>query len=474
MNLFTLQKMAAGGIHDHLGGGFARYSVDTYWHVPHFEKMLYDQAQLAVAYVEAFQITREPLFEIVARDILEYVRRDMTARGGGFYSAEDADSFFEHGKPEHGEGAFYIWSEKEIDEALGAAAEVFKFHYGVQPHGNAPAGSDPHNEFRGRNILIERHTIAESAQRFSTSQDEVRESLAQSRKVLFDTREKRPRPHLDDKIITAWNGLMISAFARAAQVFDSPEYLDAATRAAKFLREELFDASRGVLRRNYREGPSGVDAFAEDYAFFIQGLLDLYEASFETAWLRFAEELQRKQDELFFDEENGGYFSVSGKDPSVLLRMKEDNDGAEPAASSVAALNLLRLGQLRNEPSYRERAEKTIAAFGPQLSRFPSVMPQMLVAQMYASSKPRQIVIAGAPADTGTRALLREVRQRFLPNTTLLLAHESAGQSYLQEKLEALRGMQPVDDHAAAYVCENFTCQAPVTDPAELRELLAP
>src|SRR5207244_1486570 len=213
MDLFTLRKMAAGGMHDHLGGGFHRYSVDRYWHVPHFEKMLYDQAQLASAYLDAFQITQDRQYADAARDILDYVARDITSKDGGFFSAEDADSFFEHGKPEHGEGAFYVWTEKQIDDALGADAAVCKFHFGVQPHGNAPEGSDPQDEFRGKNILIQRHTLAETAKHFKKSDDEIRQSLMRSREKLLTIRNKRPRPHRDDKIIAAWNGLMISAYA---------------------------------------------------------------------------------------------------------------------------------------------------------------------------------------------------------------------------------------------------------------------
>jgi uncharacterized protein YyaL (SSP411 family) len=473
MNLFTLRKMAAGGIHDHLGGGFSRYSVDAYWHVPHFEKMLYDQGQLAVAYVEAFQITRDPLFESVARDILDYVRRDMTSPDGGFFSAEDADSLFEHGKPEHGEGVFYIWTKNEIDGAVGEAAEIFDFHYGVQPHGNAPAGSDPHDEFRGRNILIERHTPAETAARFNETEDEVRQILKQSRQTLFAMREERPRPHLDDKIIAAWNGLMISGFARAAQVLGDATYLESATRSAHFVREQLYDSSAQTLVRNFRGGRSDIAGFAEDYAFVIQGLLDLYEACWDVEWLKFAVVLQQTQDRLFFDEENGGYFSATGDDPSILLRMKEDNDGAEPAASSVAALNLLRLSQVRGDAGYRERAEKTINAFSPQISRFASVLPQMLVAVDRMLGKRRQIVIAGKRCAADTHALIAEVRRHFLPDTALILA-DGDSQSYFGEKLEAIRDMRPIHGKAAAYVCENFACQAPVTEPVALGELLCP
>ena len=487
MTLFTLRKMAAGGMHDHIGGGFHRYSVDRYWHVPHFEKMLYDQGQLAVAYLDAFQITQDRQYEAVARGILDYVARDMTSKEGGFFSAEDADSPAVAGgglaavasakadDPGHGkntEGAFYVWTKKEIDAALGDAAEIFDFHYGVQAHGNAPEGSDPQDEFRGQNILIERHTIAETANHFKKSEDDVRQSLSRSREKLFSIRAKRPRPHLDDKIIAAWNGLMISAYARAAQILDDPRFLESATGAANFVRGHLWDAAKKTLYRSYRDGRGEVEGFADDYTFVIQGLLDLYETSFDIEWLKFAMQLQETQDRLFLDEKNGGYFSTSGKDQSVFLRMKDDNDSAEPAASSVAALNLLRLSQFRDDKQMAERARKTIDAFATTLSHFPSAMPQMLVAVDYSLSKPRQIVIAGKKDSPETKALLKEVHRHFLPKTILILADGAEGQKYLGEKNEAIRAMSMIDGKPAAYVCENFTCKAPVTNPKQLAELL--
>jgi uncharacterized protein YyaL (SSP411 family) len=493
MVLFTLRKMAAGGMHDHIGGGFHRYSVDRYWHVPHFEKMLYDQAQLAVAYLDAFQITKDKQYESVARGILDYVARDMTSKEGGFFSAEDADSPIPvavvydrrsesiqqgdvgaHGAPlqKTAEGAFYVWTKKEVDDALGDSAEVFDFHYGVQAHGNAPEGSDPHDEFRGKNILIERHTVRETAQRFGKSEEEITKSLAQSQKKLFAIRVKRPRPHPDDKIIAAWNGLMISAYGRAAQVLDEPRYLEIAIRAAKFVQSQLYDSSAKILYRNYRSGRSEIEGFADDYAFVIQGVLDLYEASFDIEWLKFAMQLQETQDRLFFDQKNGGYFSTSGKDESVFLRMKDDNDGAEPAASSVAALNLLRLSQILNQEQMAKSARKTIDAFAATVSHFASAMPQMLVALDYSLNKPRQIVIAGKKDAPETKALLNEVHRHFLPTAILLLADGGEGQNYLGGKNEAIRSMTLIDGKPAACVCENFTCKAPVTDPKQLGDLL--
>ncbi len=502
MVLLTLRKMGSGGMHDHIGGGFHRYSVDAHWHVPHFEKMLYDQAQLASAFLDAFQITGDTEFAATARDILDYVRRDMTSPEGGFFSAEDADSpvpvaavydrqdestshakIGAHRAPlqKNAEGAFYVWAKQEIDDALGEDAPVFSFHYGLEKNGNAPAGADPHGEFIGKNILIERHSIAETARFRSTGappvddneENSVERLLAQSRQKLFSIRNRRPRPHLDDKIIAAWNGLMISAFARGAQVLDDASYLETASRAAEFIRANLYDESRKILFRSYREGRGEVEGFADDYAFVVQGLLDLYEASFEAHWLKFALESQRQMDALFWDNENGGYFTVTGRDTNILLRMKEDNDSAEPAASSVAALNLARLAAIRNDTKLLTRAKKTLNAFARQLGHFPSALPQMLVAFDFLEGSPRQIVIAGDSDSPETKALLAEVHRHFLPNKVLLLADGAGGQSYLGETNEAICAMSMMGGKPAAYVCENFACKAPVTDVIELRGMLA-
>ncbi|HYR58056.1 MAG TPA: thioredoxin domain-containing protein, partial [Chthoniobacteraceae bacterium] len=358
MALLTLRKMADGGMHDHLGGGFHRYSVDRFWHVPHYEKMLYDQAQLAASYLDAFQITGDAQYSATARDILDYVRRDLTDKGGGFYSAEDADSLLEHGKPEHREGAFYVWTKDEIVRVLGEdAAAIFNRVFGVEADGNSPAGSDPQGELSGKNTLIRRMTRAEAAKFFGKPEAEIEATLAASRAKLLDARARRPRPHLDDKIITAWNGLMISAFARAAQVLDDPAYLEAAQKSARFIRNELW--KDGSLSRSYRQGAGTVKGFCDDYAFIIAGLLDLYEADFDTGWLQWALELQARQDALFGDE-HGGYFSVAEGDPHILLRMKEDYDGAEPSATSVTVLNLLTLSHLTNDEVFEQAIDRAL------------------------------------------------------------------------------------------------------------------
>ena len=471
MTLHTLRAMAAGGMHDHLGGGFHRYSVDARWHVPHFEKMLYDQAQLAASYVEAFQITREPFYAEIARDILEYVLRDMRGPEGGFYSAEDADSLIEAGKPDHGEGAFYVWTAKQIEE-LGADAAAFNYYYGVEPTGNVAPQNDPQEEFTGKNILFVRNSAVETAKHFQKSESEVLDLLAHARPKLLAARARRPRPSLDDKVLTAWNGLMISAFARAAQALDEPRYVAAAEASANFIRTKLFDSATGRVKRRFRAGEVAVDGFLDDYAFLIQGLLDLYEASFDVSWLTWAVALQEKEDELFWDARGGGYFTTSGQDPSVLVQMREEYDGAEPSPNSVAAMNLLRLAQITDLAACKEKAEKLFAASARRLEEAPEAVPQLVAALEFRLSKPRQIIIVGERDREDTRALLQIVRERFLPNKVLLLVDGDQTRSQLAHWLPIVQGMKPVRGKATAYICENYVCKLPTTDPREVASML--
>lgn len=451
MALVTLRKMAEGGLRDHLGGGFHRYSVDRYWHVPHFEKMLYDQAQLIVSYTEAWQITQEEVFSRIARETTDYVLREMTHVEGGFFSAEDADSLLAHGRPEHAEGAFYVWSQREILEALGGeAGEEFCRHYGVMAGGNSPAESDPQGEFVGKNILIQREP-GDS------------DTLAASRAALFHLRASRPRPHLDDKILTAWNGLMISALAKAGAALQEPSYIAAAARAALFIENHL--SRDGRLLRSWREGASDIPGFAEDYAFLIQGLIDLYEATLEERWLTRAAELQHIQDELFWDEPGGSYFSSPAGDPLIAVRLKEDYDGAEPSANSVSALNLLRLARMIHDDRGEQRARRILAAHRIQIAQAPTAVPQMLVALDLALSAPAQAVIVGRKGSASVDTWLTRLHESFAPRRSILRAGTN---SILTEKNAALAEMAARETPVAAlYLCENFACRTPITDPAE-------
>ena len=474
MVLFTLRQIAKGGIHDHIGGGFHRYSTDADWQVPHFEKMLYNQAQLAAAYLDAWQVTADSFYAEQTRGILDYVLRDMAHPDGGFYSAEDADSLLSPDGEEKAEGAFYLWSEEEIIALLGEKdAAVFNYRYGVESGGNVAPDRDPHNEFSGKNILLARHSVAETVEHFKSNTNETEKILRRSRAKLLTARNKRPRPERDDKVLSSWNGLMISAFARAGRALEKDAYLQAATEAAVFLEENLYNTRSGTLLRFWRDGAGEVEGFVDDYAYLIQGLLDLYEATFEIRWVQWALRLQEKQDELFLDRDRGGYFSVSGRDPNIILRLKEDYDGAVPAPSSVAALNLLRLGQMIGNADYHRQAEEVFKAFSQRLSEMPQSLPQMLAAYDFYLSTPKQIIIAGDAGTDSTLAMLREIYSRYLPNKIVLLADGGQGQTFLAGHLEIFRSFETESGESTAYICENYICKLPTTDVAVVAKLLS-
>jgi uncharacterized protein YyaL (SSP411 family) len=472
MSLHTLRKMAKGGIYDQLGGGFARYSTDENWHVPHFEKMLYDNAQLAVNYLEAYQITHDDDFKRIAQETLAYIQRDMTHPEGGFYSAEDADSLSSVDAKEKTEGAFYVWESSEIPKIIGEkAGAVFAYRYGVQEGGNAT--HDPHGEFVHKNILYLAHSIPETASEYHLSESETTKLLDDAKRKLFDARSHRPRPHLDDKIISGWNGLMISAFAKAYQVLGEASYLESAQRSATFLRKNLYDSKTRELSRRWRDGGHDVQGIADDYAFVVQGLLDLYEADFDPQWLDWATELTEEQNKRFYDVGKGGFFMTAvDQDKHLLMRVKEDSDNVEPSASSVAVLNLLRLAQYIDHKDFLEAAEKTLKAFGTMLKETPRALPQLLVALDFALTEPRQIVIAGNPGAEDTKALFKVLHQHFIPVKIVILADGGPAQKHLAEKLDFIADMRPINSHAAAYVCIHHACKQPTSDPKVFETLL--
>jgi uncharacterized protein YyaL (SSP411 family) len=474
----TLRAMARGGIRDHVGGGFHRYSVDADWRVPHFEKMLYDQAQLVLAYLEAAQATGDDFFATVAEDTLHYVLRDMTDPLGGFYSAEDADSI----PPESAaapdarksEGAFYIWSDAELGSLLGEDVDVARRRFGILPDGNAP--HDPQGEFRGRNLLYIDQSIHDIAARSGRGEDDVVAALGRIHETLFAARASRPRPHLDDKVLTAWNGLMIAACARAARVLPAspaaPRYLAAAQRAAGFIRTHLWSASDARLLRRYRDGEAAIDAYAEDFASLVFGLLELFQSDGDPAWLEWAIALQDRQTALFYDPADGGWFSTTGNDPTVLLRLKEDQDGAEPSAGSLAAHNLITLGHLVGGGSYIEMAERTLGRYGPRAGTAARAIPMMMAALSEWHAGHSQVVIAGDPAGAPTRALNAELSRHYRPFSVIVPLATGPRQSALAQRLPFVAAMTPGSSGAAAYVCQDFTCHAPVGSPEELAEQL--
>jgi uncharacterized protein YyaL (SSP411 family) len=471
MSLKTLRAMAAGGVHDHLGGGFHRYATDAQWRVPHFEKMLYDQAQLAVVYTEAFQITHDDFYAGVARDILDFTLREMRDPAGGFYSALDADSPVARGSTKSGEGVFYVWKAGEIEGVLGPeAAAIFDYRYGVRREGNVAAAQDVEGWLTDRNVLYEEHSTEETAAKFGKPVADIRKLLDDSRKKLFAARAARPRPPVDTKVITAWNGMMISALARAAAVFNEPRYLEAARRAHNLIATRLYTA--GTLKRRYRHGVVGIGGYLDDYAWAIRASLDLYGASFDTKLLGWAVKLQRKQDELFWDAKQGGYFTTTGADKSLLWRSREVYDGAEPAAASVAVLNLFSIWQLTDDKSWKEKADKTLAASAAQLEKSPEATPLLAAALDLQLSQHKQIVIAGDPGGADTRALLDLVWQRFLPNAILFLADGGPSQRELARYLPLVASMTRKQGRATAYICENYVCNLPTADPKVAARLL--
>ena len=473
----TLGGMARGGIHDHVGGGFHRYSVDGEWFVPHFEKMLYDQAQLATCALEAWQASGDERHAWLARDILEYVLRDLTDPAGGFYSAEDADSERE-GAHESVEGAFYVWTLGEARDALGADAAFAASHFGMKPDGNVPRERDPQGEFTGRNILAQVRPLAETAGLSGMEPQAASDLLVSCLARLHAARSRRRRPHLDDKVVAGWNGLMISALAHAsvtpAESLDDrrPAYLAAALRAAEFAERELLDIPGGVPRRSWRRGSGSGPGFAEDCAFLVQAWLDLYGATFDTRWLGRAEGLQEVMDSLFWDPAKGGYFNSAAGAADVVVRLKEDYDGAEPAATSVAALNLFRLSSFTGDDLLRERGRRAIAAFRGRWEEAPHALPQLLCAFESALEPPRHVVLTGDPRSGEFAELAAVVRGRLGPRRTLIALDAPGARAWFSARSPWLATMGGKDKAPTAYVCEEFVCRAPARTPGDLRKAL--
>ncbi|MGD0153657.1 MAG: thioredoxin domain-containing protein [Thermacetogeniaceae bacterium] len=442
----TLQAMYCGGIYDHVGGGFSRYSTDRYWLAPHFEKMLYDNALLALAYLEACQATRNSFYGQVAGEVFTYVLRDMTAPEGCFYSAEDADS-------EGEEGRFYLWTLEQVRQVLGdEEGEFFCRHYDISEAGNFEGRSIP-------NLVHDRAALFGGGPGSKSPWDDER--LLEARRRLFAARSSRIHPYKDDKVLTAWNGLMIAALARGAWVLGEEEYSQAAAKAANFLQRRLKDGSGRLLAR-YRDGQVAYPAYLDDYAFLAWGLLELYRATFDIRYLEQSLALTRQTGDLFHDQQNGGLFFTGRDSEQLPARPKEVYDGAMPSGNSVAALNLLRLARLTGDPALEGQAKEQLEAFAGTVSGYPAGYAFYLCALDFALSEPLEIVVAGQRGTVDTGALLQVLRQAFLPGATVLL--KPPGEE---------GGQEPVSGRAAAYVCRNYACQAPVTDPQALARLLA-
>jgi len=436
MVIHTLEAMARGGLYDQLGGGFHRYSVDAHWTVPHFEKMLYDVAQLARVYLHAWQLRGDPFYRAIVEESLDYVVREMTDPAGGFYATQDADS-------EEGEGSFYLWTPAEIRALLGDQAAPFLAAYGVTEEGN----------FEGRNILELKGSLAE------------RQALAAARRRLLEARQRRPAPRRDEKVLTSWNGLMLAAFAEAARALGRADYRQVAARNADFLLRAL-RLDDGRLLHVWKDGVAKIDGYLEDYAGLIDGLLELYQTTFERRWFDAARELADAMLERF-GAPDGGFFDTSADHEALLVRPRELQDNAVPSGSAMATVALLRLADLAGEPRYSDAALASMRLLLPLLARYPLAFGHWLTGLSYALAHPRQVAIVGFPAVDDTQALLAACRDGYRPHQVVAL-----GAPGDPAPLPLLRGRDLVDGRATAYVCFDATCRPPVHDPAALRDLL--
>ncbi len=460
MATLTLERIAQGGIHDHGGGGFHRYSTDARWLVPHFEKMLYDNALLVMDYLEAYQASGRESFADNARETLRYVARDMTSPEGVFYSATDADSLNPKGERE--EGWFFTWTPAEIEEVLGSQrAGVFKAYYGVTPEGN----------FEGRNILHTPKPAAEAAKELKISSQELASLVATANEELYQARKRRPGPLRDEKVLVSWNALMISAHARAAFVLQDPSYLAQAERAAGFLLSNL--RKEGRLLRSFNAGRAEHNAYLDDYAFLIAALLDLYEAGGKLRWMEEAIRLDQVLFQHYWDKNNGGFFATSDDHEQLIAREKPSYDGAEPSGNSVAVLNLLRLHEFTTDDQYRQRAEQCFKAFSPVFKQAPAALSEMVLALDFHLDTPKEVIIVTPSSREEAEPLLSRLRAAFLPNRVLAVVSQGEELSAHAKVIPLLEGKRAIGGKPTAYVCEQRVCELPTSDPAIFAKQIA-
>jgi uncharacterized protein YyaL (SSP411 family) len=443
----TCRKMANGGIYDQLGGGFHRYTVDAIWLVPHFEKMLYDNAQLARIYLHLFQITKDEFYKRIAVETLEYVKREMLDPQGGFYTAQDADS-------EGVEGKFFVWTPEEVSTVLGAEdAHIFNFYFDVTEHGN----------FEEKNILNVRNSLENSAEQLQISEEKLKEILERGRKLLFEEREKRIKPFRDEKVLTAWNGLMLATFSEASAILDSSEYLEIAKRNADFILENL--QKDDYLLRTFKDGQAKLNAYLEDYANFADGLVELFQVSGDVRYLKEAKRIADLMISEFWDAEDGGFFFTGNNHEELLVRSKDFYDNAAPSGNSAAADVLLKLARLTGDEKYERFATTILRLVAAQIKRYPQAFGRVLSTTEFYLNRTKEIVIIGEKGN----GLEREVWQEFLPDKIVVLSDKIDKDVDI---IPLLQDKNMIDARPTAFVCENFTCQKPATNVEDLRTQL--
>ncbi len=448
----TLEKMANGGIYDHLGGGFHRYSVDDRWLIPHFEKMLYDNALLSRTYFEAYQVNRKDRYRRVAEEILQYVLREMRSPEGGFYSTQDADSEGEEGK-------FYVWSRDQIKKILGKEEGVpFCAYYDVVSQGNFEGGSS---------VLNIASSLEKVSELYGVALPDLEKILKEGRKNLFAEREKRVKPRRDEKILTSWNGLMISSFVDGFRITGNEAYLNAAIGSASFILQRM--KKDGHLMRVFHKGRCQIKGYSEDYAFFIQALIDLYEATFEMDWLKKADDLNQKMIDQFWDKGKGGFFFTGKENESLIARSKSPYDNATPSSNSVAVFNLLRLGYLTGEESLKQKAEQILQLFNNFISKHPTGFMHMISGLSFYFN-PEEIGIIGSKHDPRTQSMLKEIFLTYLPNK--ILNFKEPYETIEGNWFPFLKG-KGIEEAPTVFVCKGFTCFPPVKNEEDLKKLLS-
>lgn len=481
MVTYTLKKMYEGGMYDHLAGGFHRYSVDPYWRVPHFEKMLYDQAQLIVSYVNTYLVTKNKFYLFVAEDIAGYVLNSLKNKDGGFYSAEDAESVpVEKASKKNvrkEEGAYNLWQKSEIEKILDKdESEIFNYYFGILAGGNTI--NDPHEVFGTKNVLYIANDIYDTARQFNRTPEDIASIIDESRSKILQSRNERPKPHLDDKILTSWNGLMVSALASLYKVTGDLTYLNNAEETVEFIKANLFNNNRRHAGNNdanyspellhrYRDGDARFDGTLEDYAYFIAALLDLYEVTFEIDYLKLAAELNRIAVDRFYDKSAGGFFDTSPEEKDIIIRTKEIYDGAEPSGNSIQVLNLLRISAMTDNRELHDLAGKTLSLFAAELKRLPFSSPQMLSALSFYLYTTKEIILTGDSASKKFTELKKVIDGAFLPNKVLLYANND-----LKEVSEFILNVVKQGRGELVYVCENYQCALPTDDVVELNKIL--
>jgi uncharacterized protein len=467
MTTFTLKKMCEGGVYDQLGGGFHRYAVDTYWRVPHFEKMLYDQGQIASALFDTYSVTGLQFLISYGKDILEYVLNNLTDKNGGFYSAEDAESAIEESSPGYKEeGFYYLWEKEQVEKILGREkSDIFCFAYGIKHDGNTI--SDPHNVFRNKNVLHLANDIFDTAKEFGKSYDEIDDILSESKRMLLEKRIKRPKPHRDDKILTSWNSLMISAFAKGYNITCEKKYREAAERCCSFILENLWNKKENILYHRYRDGDVKFLSALEDYSYFIKALLDLYETAFKETYLKSAIEIAQAAISKFYDKSNSGFYDSEPGAEDIILKTKDIYDGAEPSGNAIIVENLLRLGNITGNSEFPEIAENCIKYFYHDINNMPFSSPQMLNNVLYIKNAPKEIIFTGNLNDTELKKIIKYIHGKFIPFKAFIHADKKTS-AYIPYINKIVKDFENVN----FYICENQSCKLPVNKLKDLKKLL--